>query len=126
MEDASISSNEWNIGGKVIVISTCIAFLSLFMTWTDIGIIRASGIESNGYLFLILYIYPFVKVLRNSEMKKILGIISSVLAILGSVFFILSNTIEIMGSFGNVSGGGAYLFLLASVILFFGVIKYKN
>lgn len=121
-----INFGKWNVGAKIIFIAACVAVLSLFMTWADIGIARVNGFQAHGYLFLILYIYPLIKVLKNSEMKKLLGIISSVLAVVVSLGYILSNTVEIMESTGNISSTGAYLFLVTAVALVFGVIKYES
>jgi hypothetical protein len=47
--------NEWNLGGKVIFISACLAVLAMFMPWVEISLYKnVSGLESGRHHFLIL------------------------------------------------------------------------
>ncbi len=72
---------QWNKGGKMIFIATCLAILSLFMTWVDIGFARASGFQQDGYIFLVFFIYPVYKLLREKPMNKVIGLLSSIFSI---------------------------------------------
>ncbi len=120
-----INFRDWNLGGKLIFISTILAILSLFMSWVDAGIIRASGFQQQGYLFLILYIYPVIKLLQGTKMNKLIGIICSILAVIGSIAFLSSKSVDIFGTTVNAAGAGLYLFIIASILLTIGVLQYK-
>lgn len=120
-----INFKEWNFGGKLIFISTILAIFSLFMNWVDAGIIRVSGFQQQGYLFLLLYIYPVYKLLKGSKMNKLIGLICSILAAVGSIAFLTSKSVDLFGSTVNAAGAGLYLFIIASVLLIIGVAQYK-
>ena len=121
-----ISFSQWNIGGKMIFIATCLAVFSLFMSWVDLGIISASGFQQDGYLFLLLYIYPVYKLLKDRPMKKIIGMISSILAVVSGIAFMFSKSVDFFGTTVNGAGPGLYLFVIASILLTVGVIKYDT
>ncbi len=121
----AIKFKEWNLGGKLIFISTVIAILSLFMNWVDAGIVRVSGFQQQGYLFLILYIYPVYKLLKDAELSKVLGLLCSILAVISGIAYLSSKSIDLFGTTVNAGGTGIYIFIIASVILTIGVVKYK-
>lgn len=108
----------WSLGGKLIFISSCLAVLSLFMSWADMGIVSASGFSQQGYLLLVFFIYPVVCLLKGKDMSKKIGLISSILGIVA--------TLAYMSSLSGFSGTGLYLFFLTTLGLTFGVIKYDN
>lgn len=58
--------DNWNVGVKLIFISTVIGILSLFMKWVDMLILSATGFQQQGYLSLILYIYAVVNFSKTS------------------------------------------------------------
>ncbi|NBG89590.1 hypothetical protein [Isachenkonia alkalipeptolytica] len=118
--------NQWNIGGKIIFIATGLAVLSLFMSWVDLGIITASGFQQDGYLLLLLYIYPVYKLLKDRPMKKVVGAILSMLAVISAIGFMLSKSVDFYGTTVNGAGAGLYLFVIASILLTVGVIKYDT
>lgn len=119
-----IKFKEWNIGGKLIFISTILAILSLFMSWVDLGIASMSGFQQDGYLFLILYIYPLYKLLKSARLNKIIGAICGVLAVVLSIAFLSSKSVDFFGSTVNAAGTGLYIFIIASIMLTAGIIKY--
>ena len=119
-----IKFNEWNIGGKLIFVSTIIAIISLFMSWVDLGIASVSGFQQDGYLFLILYIYPVYKLLKGTRLNKVIGVICSALAVILGIVFLSSKSVDFFGSTVNAAGTGLYLFIVASIVLTIGIIKY--
>lgn len=116
---------KWNIGGKLIAISSIVAIISLFMSWVDLGILRASGFQQQGYIFLVFYIYPVFTLLKEKPINKIGGIISSLLAVILTFMFMLSKSVDVFGETVNGAGVGIYLFILASIGLVIGVVKYE-
>lgn len=121
----SIKFKEWNLGGKLIFISALLAILSLFMSWVDAGIVRASGFQQQGYLFLVLYVYPVYKLLKGVKMNKLIGLICSTLSVIGSIAFLSSKSVDLMGTTVNAAGTGLYLFIIASIMLTVGIIQYN-
>lgn len=112
----------WSGGGKTIFIASLLALLALFLPWVDIGIATRNGFATGGFLWLVFYIYPVVKLLNNGDMNKAIGGISGILAVVLTFFTIRSQTL-----FGaNVSSTGAFLFLVTSIILALGVFAYEN
>lgn len=120
-----IKFNEWNFGGKLIFISTILAILSLFMTWADAGIIRVSGFQQDGYLLLVFYIYPVYRLLKGAEVNKIGGTVSGILAIIFSIAFRNSKNVDFFGETVNAAGTGLYVFIVASILLTIGLIRYE-
>jgi cytochrome b subunit of formate dehydrogenase len=116
---------EWDFGGKLIFISIILGILSLFMSWVDIGIIRVSGFQQQGYVLLILFIYPIYKLLKGTKINKVLGLICSIIAVICGFAFLRSKSVEFLGSMINAGGAGIYLFIIASIMLTVGIIQYK-
>ncbi|MGO1470415.1 MAG: hypothetical protein ACTHW2_10380 [Tissierella sp.] len=115
---------EWSLGGKFIFFSTLLAILSLFMTWVDMKEIKLSGFEQKGYIFLVFYIYPMYKLLKDERMHKIGGKASSILAIALGASLLGSISIDETGNTVNAGGTGLYLYITASILLNIGTIKY--
>ena len=120
-----VKFNEWDLGGKLIFISSILAVISLFMPWADLGIFSVSGFQQDGYLFLVLFIYPFYRVMKNQSINKIIGLISSGLAFIISLMFLFSKSVDMFGSTINAGGIGLYLFVITTIGLIVGVIKYS-
>jgi len=121
-----IQWNEWDIGGKIIFVSTCVAIFSFLLPWVDIGIASQNGISQGTILLGILYIYPVFKLLKSQVIERKWGILCGTLSILLTLTYILSKSGEIFGKQVNVAGSGAYLFFATSIALIVGVIKYKK
>lgn len=117
--------DNWNIGGKLIFISTVVAVLSLFMKWVDIGFISASGFQQQGYLFLIFYLYPVIQLFRNKPINKLVGIILSVLALVAGIGYILSKSGDFFDQTINVASTGLYVYIISAILLIVGVFKYE-
>jgi hypothetical protein len=121
-----INFSQWNLGGKLIFIAGCLAIASLFMNWVDLGIFSASGFQQDGYLFVIFYIYPMNKLLKDNPMKKGLGLMSSLLAVIIGIVFMLSKSADVLGTTIHSAGIGLYIFIIASIMLTIGIVKYDK
>ena len=119
-----INWNNWNQGGKVIFAASCVAVLSMLMAWVDIGIASQSGLAQGTVLFLGLWYYPAIKVLKNEAIDNKIGLVCGALSVLFTIGYISSKSVELMGNSVNAAGSGAYVFLLASIALVVGVHKY--
>ena len=118
----------WNLGGKIIFCSACVAFISLLMKWVDLGVFSQNGFAQQGYFLLPCWIYPLFVLLKGKKMNVFGGIIPSVIAIIIMIAFISSKGIneEIFGDVVNVNvaAAGAWLFLFSTIALLIGVLKY--
>ena len=117
--------NQLNLGGKFIFISTVLAVISLFLPWADLGFVSASGFQQDAYLFLLLFAYPVYKALKKSAMNRVLAFISSGLALIVSIIYLVNMQGDMMGVAVNTAGAGLYLFILCCLALLFGVYKYQ-
>jgi len=119
---------DWNLGGKIIFCSACVAIVSLLMKWVDLGVFSQNGFAQQGYFLLVCWIYPLFVLLKDKKMNVFGGMISSVIAIVVMIVYISSKGIneEIFGEVidVNVAAAGAWLFLFASVALLIGVVKF--
>lgn len=121
-----IDWSNWNIGGKIIFVSSCVAALSFLLPWVDIGLASRNGITQGAVLLGLLYVYPMLKLLKNQDMKKWLGILFGALSVLFTIIYISSKTLDVFGKTMNASSFGAHLFLITSVILIIGITKYQK
>ena len=121
-----IDWSNWNTGGKIIFVSSCAAAASFLLPWVDIGFTSRNGITQGAVLLGLLYVYPILKLLNNQDMKKWLGITFGVLSVIFTIVYISSKTIDLFGRTVNVASFGSHLFLITSVILIVGVVKYQK
>ena len=126
MDDFKQKWQAWTIGNKTIFISTCIATFSMFISWVDVGFVSQDGFSQGAFLFLGLYIYPFIRLLKNGNINKIWGRICSIGSLVCTILYINSKTIEVFGSTINAASTGAYLFLFSSIALIVGIEKYAT
>ncbi len=117
----------WNIGGKIICICTFIAIISMFLKWADI-LYAQNSFSQRTFFYLVFYVYPILAVLQNRPYYKKWGLVFPVIAIVFSVFYIATTKgisliygIEIFAA-----STGAYVFMLSSIGLLIGVIKYRT
>lgn len=115
-----------SLGKKIILITTVIALISLFLPWVELGILSTSGFQQGGYLFLIAFIYPVYCVLKNTYINKVGGLVCGIVALIASIAYISSKSDEIFGTAINVAGSGAYLFLISTIGLIIGVVLDKR
>ena len=118
--------SNWGVGGKIIFLSTCTAAVSFLLPWVDIGFVSRNGITQGSVLIGLLFIYPILNLLKNKKINKVLGILCGALSALITIAYISSKSIELFGETRNVSSFGAHLFLLASLALIIGVMKYNK
>lgn len=114
-----------NIGGKIILISTVIAVISIFMPWIDTTISTSNGWQQLAFVLLAFYVYPVLQVINNKALSLIWGSASSISAAVAAVAFMEWKTIPFEGVDLCFAGQGTYLFFAVSVFLFVGVLKYK-
>lgn len=115
-----------SLGKKIILITTVLALISLFLPWVELGILSASGFQQGGYLFLIAFIYPVYCVLKNTYINKVGGLVCGIVALIASIAYISSKSDEIFGTAINVAGSGAYLFLISTIGLIIGIVLDKR
>jgi len=123
-EEMKFDWANWNIGGKIIFATACASVLSMFMKWVDVGIISQTGLAQGAYMLILLYIYPVLMLFKNKPINKFWGYILSLAAVLLTISYIHSKSVDFFGSMFNVAASGAYLFLIASIGLLVGVSKY--
>jgi len=114
----------WGLGVKMIFVAACVASASMLMTWVDIGIASQSGLSQGAFLFLGLWVYPVLMLFKNKGIHRIWGLVCSICSVVFTLGYISSKSIELFGETINAAATGAYLFLLASIALVFGVVKY--
>lgn len=114
-----------NIGGKVILVSTLIAIISIFMPWVDMVISTSNGWQQFAFILLAFYVYPVLTVIKNKPLSLLWGSISSIIPAVAAVAFMEYKTMLFEGVDLCFAGQGTYLFFVASIFLFAGVLKYK-
>jgi len=110
----------WDIG-----VTSCVAAASMLIAWVDIGLASANGLSQGTFLFLGVFVYPLIMLLKSQAIHVIGGIVCGAIGIVCSLVYIASCQFEIFGHSGNAASGGPYIFLLACVALIVGVVKYK-
>ena len=116
----------WSTGQRLIFASSAVAILSLLLPWADMGLISVNGFAQQGYLLLIFFIYPLYRLLKSTPIKPLYGFISSGLAVISSISFALSKTVEVFDTTVNLSGSGLVLFIICSIALVIGVYISKD
>jgi len=114
----------WNIGGKLIFISTLIAILSLLLPWIAGDADAEMGFKQGGSLFLITYIYPFFILAQDKSMNNAVGMFSSILAVILPSTFLYYMSRQIRQPMPEIISYGLMIFLIAGIILIIGVLKY--
>jgi hypothetical protein len=115
----------WNVGGKLIFLSTCAAIASMFGKWADIGFTSRSGFSENMYLLLIFYIYPIIVLFENRKIKIVWGLLCSIASLALNLAYLNYNQIVFLNKRIITSAGGAWLFFIASAALTVGVVVYS-
>lgn len=111
-------------GSKTIVIAAGIAVITMFMNWVDIGIIARNGLDQEAYLFLLPWLYPVIRIMKNQKMHKLAASLMLLISGGAAVMYIFSKNIELGGSVTNVSAAGSHLFVLACLVALSGVSRY--
>ncbi|WP_422659507.1 hypothetical protein ACK8P5_02945 [Paenibacillus sp. EC2-1] len=117
---------KWDMGSKMIFIASCAAFISFFFKWVDVGFISQNGFTQGAVFFILLFVYPFLMVIREKRMNKKLSYVMAILGIVFGIIYISSKTVDFLSSTINVASSGPYLFMAASGLLALGVYKRRN
>lgn len=116
-----IAWGSWSVGGKVVFCATCLALFSFLLPWVDIGFTSRNGFTQGGFLLGALYIYPAYKLLTSQKGSRAIGMTCAVLAVLFSIIYISSKTVDIFGESINAASAGVEVFIVASILLGIGV-----
>lgn len=106
---------------KVVLGSFILAIISLFLTWVDAGFFSVNGFQQQGWLFLLIFIYPLVCVFQGKKINKVGGYVLSLIGIAGMIAFIMSKTADVFGESINLASTGMYVMLISFVILAVGI-----
>jgi hypothetical protein len=124
--DIKINSKDLDKGQLIILASTFIAFISLFLPWVNAAFVTASAFQMHTFLFMILYILPVYQVFNRKKFfidpthNFIVEVGSGVLASFLTLIFIFTRSTYLFGHSVNLSGSGSYLFLFCSLALTYG------
>lgn len=110
----------WNVGAKMVLITSCVAVVSLFLPWVDIGIISRNAFGGDGFLLIGFYIYPLILLFTGKRGVPILGVACGVVAALGAVVFISRMQSNEYADSVNFAGSGVLVFLVASIVMAVG------
>lgn len=70
---------------------------SLFLfKWLDIGVAAENGFMQGGVLFIVCFIYPFLKVVREKKMNKLIAYAFALVAIFLTMMYVSSKTIDFL------------------------------
>jgi hypothetical protein len=118
----------WNFGGRIIFVAGCVAMTSMFMKWVDIGIVSQTGFSQGTFILLGLWVYPILMLFKNKVIHQVWGLVCSITSVVLSINYIASKSVDVGLNrviMVNVAATGAYLFMLASIALIVGIVKYK-
>lgn len=119
-----IDWKNWNTGAKIIFVAACAAVLSMLMDWVRIGFASQNGLAQGTFLLLGLWVYPVMMVVKGLPIRRSWGMLLSCASIVLTGMYIGSKSIEIFGKTINAASNGAWLFLLVSMALAVGIVKY--
>lgn len=117
---------EWNLGGKVIFVSACVALVSMLMKWVDVGIASANGFSQGTFMFLGFFVYPVWKLLKQKPINLYGGIGCAAGGMLFTAVYMSEKTVSFGQRSASLFGAGAVFFFLACGALAFGVYKYQQ
>jgi hypothetical protein len=120
-----MNSGSWDLGKKIIIGSTVLAFISFFFKWVDIGFISQTGFGQGALYMILAFAYPAFMVFRDKSLNKTIGYISAVIGIILGVVYINSKSIDFFGSSFNAGSSGPYVYIASCLILLFGIFKAK-
>lgn len=122
----TFSWSNTNIGAKAILIASLIAIISIFLPWVDLVTRYTNGFQELSFVLLAFFVYPVLQVIKNKPISLVWGSATSIAAAVCAVAFMEWKTILFEGVDLCLAGQGTYLFFVASVVLFAGVLKYKS
>jgi hypothetical protein len=123
--DKEKKNKKYDLGSKLIIFSTIIAFVSFFTSW---GIDLENDETLNGFQlvppviwYILIFAYPLYKVLKGNFMNKFTAII---IALNGAFFAFLF--IGRANSEGTAASHGPIIYLVAVVLLIVGIVLFPK
>ncbi len=117
---------KWNIGGKLIFISTVIAILSLLIPWIGGDARTESGLMQGASVFLAIYIYPFFMLAQDKSIDKKIGVTIGSLSIISPGIFLYYLSRDMRLRILEIMDFGIILYIIAGIILLIGIVKYEK
>lgn len=124
--DIKINSKNIQMGQLIILVSSFMAFISLFLPWVNAAFVTASAFQMHTFLFILFYILPVYQVFNRKKFfldpthNFMVEIGSGVFASFCTLIFIFTRSTNLFGHSVNLSGSGSYLFLVCSLALTYG------
>lgn len=78
-----------------------------------------------GVFFIVCFIYPFLKVIREKKMNKLIAYIFALVAIFLTMTYVSSKTVDFFGQTIRGAAAGPYLFLVSCGLLSFGIFRRR-
>ena len=116
-----IDWENWTSGEKIISISFVVAIISMFLNWSYGGFFPQNGFTQLTVFFLLFWAYPLFMILTGKQISRNIGLGCSTGSLILTLFYIFSRNTEIFGSFINLAGIGAWVFMFSSLALGVGV-----
>ncbi len=109
--------NNKTLAEKLYLLAGVAAVISLFLPWVDLGILSANGFQQQGYLFLVLMIYPIYTVIAEKSRYKMVSLGCGIVNTVFVFIFINSKSADFFGETINAAGIGLYVMLIASILM---------
>jgi hypothetical protein len=84
-----------------------------------------TGLTQGAILFLGLWVYPFLMLFKNKSIERVWGLVCSIGSVIGAIAYIADKSGTFMGRSVSFAGTGAWVFLIASGALIYGVLQYR-
>lgn len=117
---------DWDLGKKIMLGGIILSIISLFFTWANVLFLSANGFQVDAYLFLVVFIYPAIQLIRNKHVNTVGGYVCGGLGILFTILYIAGSNGSIFGASVNLAGTGAYVFIIACIVFLVGVYKQEE
>ena len=117
---------QWLLEGKLALFAIFLGVASLGLPWIDLGVYSTDGINTHGFVALVPWIYPMVVILARKALNKILVTTILLNSAIFAAVFALNFTTMFVGREINISGSGLHLFILSTILLFVGCLKYRG
>lgn len=116
----------WGIGGRVIFVAACVASVSVFMKWVDIGFAKADGWSQGTFMLIGVFVYPMLRLLKGKPINLAGGLVCAGIGALGSLIFMARTCVTLGEKTAYLFGAGPVFFLLSSLALGYGIHKYQT
>lgn len=115
-----------SLAEKIILGSACLAIISLFMPWVSAFGFSQNGFQQQGYLLLVLFVYPVVAILTDKIMNRPAGIACGAVGTLFMIYFINSKSASLFGTTISSASAGLYICTVALIALAVGSFMYHK